>query len=65
MNTSISVYSALISCLHWQDELEDIAAAHKAGLVEIVEDEGDLTEEATNILEEAHMKEDMADMGFA
>lgn len=46
------------------DELEEIAAAHEAGLVEDEEDNEELSEEAKQKKEEARMKEDMADMGF-
>mmetsp|Transcript_14871 Transcript_14871/g.25409 ORF Transcript_14871/g.25409 Transcript_14871/m.25409 type:complete len:419 (-) Transcript_14871:80-1336(-) len=45
------------------DELEEIAAAHEAGLVE-EEDEEELTEEEKKQREEARVREDMADMGF-
>eukprot|EP00581_Thalassiosira_minuscula_P028771 CAMPEP_0183751230 /NCGR_PEP_ID=MMETSP0739-20130205/1622_1 /TAXON_ID=385413 /ORGANISM="Thalassiosira miniscula, Strain CCMP1093" /LENGTH=418 /DNA_ID=CAMNT_0025987435 /DNA_START=8 /DNA_END=1264 /DNA_ORIENTATION=- len=45
------------------DELEEIAAAHEAGLVE-EEDDEELTEEEKKQREEARVREDMADMGF-
>lgn len=48
----------------YQDELEEIAAAHEAGLVEEFEDDEDLTEEEKKRREEARMREEMADMGF-
>ena len=44
--------------------LEDIAASHDVGLVEVVEDDEELSEEARKMLEEARVREDMADMGF-
>jgi len=46
-----------------QDELEDIAVEHEAGLVE-EEEEEELTEEEKKLREEARVREDMADMGF-
>ncbi len=49
----------------WQDELEEIAAAHEAGFAEFNdEDDEEISEEATKLKEEARMREDMADMGF-
>lgn len=54
----------LISFINCQDELEDIAAAHEAGLVEIEEDDEELSEEARKLKEDARVREDMADMGF-
>ena len=54
----------LISFINFQDELEDIAAAHEAGLVEIEEDDEELSEEARKLKEDARVREDMADMGF-
>lgn len=59
----LSSYSFI--SLFSQDELEDIAAAHEAGLIEVdVDDDEELTEEARKLKEEARMREDMADMGF-
>ena len=54
----------LISCINCQDELEDIAAAHEADLVEIEEDVEDISEESRKLKEDARVREDMADMGF-
>ena len=48
-----------------QDELEDIAAAHEEGLIEIESDDEELTEEERKAREEARIREDMEDMGFA
>lgn len=49
----------------FQDELEEIAAAHEAGLADVDNDDDDeLCEEARKMKEEARMREDMADMGF-
>lgn len=47
------------------DELEDIAAAHEEGLIEIESDDEELTEEERKAREEARIREDMEDMGFA
>mmetsp|Transcript_27792 Transcript_27792/g.50192 ORF Transcript_27792/g.50192 Transcript_27792/m.50192 type:complete len:422 (+) Transcript_27792:96-1361(+) len=46
------------------DELEEIAAAHEAGIVEEEEEDEELTEEAKRRRAEARVREDMADMGF-
>mmetsp|Transcript_40605 Transcript_40605/g.86486 ORF Transcript_40605/g.86486 Transcript_40605/m.86486 type:complete len:420 (-) Transcript_40605:184-1443(-) len=46
------------------DELEEIAAAHEAGLEEDEEGDEELSEEAKRRKAEARMREDMADMGF-
>lgn len=48
-----------------QDELEDIAAAHEAGLVEEEDTDEELTEEERRSREEARVREDMEDMGFS
>jgi hypothetical protein len=58
-----------LHCAHFipnclQDELEDIAAAHEAGLVEVEEDDEEISDEARKIREDARVREDMADMGF-
>lgn len=45
------------------DELEEIAAAHEAGLVQDEDDE-ELSEEEKRRSDEARMREDMSDMGF-
>lgn len=45
------------------DELEEIAAAHEAGVEEYESDE-ELSEEAKKMKEEARVREEMADMGF-
>lgn len=55
----------LILFLNRQDDLEDIAAAHEAGLVEVEEDDAELSEEARKLKEDARVREDMADMGFS
>ncbi|KAL3794354.1 hypothetical protein ACHAW5_002943 [Stephanodiscus triporus] len=47
------------------DDLEDIAAAHEAGLVEVGEDDEELSEEARKLKDDARVREDMADMGFS
>jgi len=47
------------------DELEEIAAAHEAGLVEEEDDDEELSEEAKRKRAEARIREDMEDMGFA
>ncbi|KAL9185058.1 hypothetical protein ACHAXT_002835 [Thalassiosira profunda] len=46
------------------DELEEIAAAHDAGLIDEESDDEELSEEAKRKREEARVREDMADMGF-
>lgn len=51
--------------LNRQDDLEDIAAAHEAGLVEVGEDDEELSEEARKLKDDARVREDMADMGFS
>ena len=55
---------AFFSIIVSQDELEDMAASHDVGLVEVEEDDVELSEEARKMLEEARVREDMADMGF-
>ena len=47
-----------------QDELEEIAAAHEAGLVEEESDDEEMSEEAKKRRAEARVQEDLADMGF-
>jgi len=46
------------------DELEEIAAAHEAGIVEEESDDEEMSEEAKKERAEARMREEMADMGF-
>jgi protein pelota len=47
------------------EELEDIAAAHEAGLIdEDDDDEEELTDEMRKEREDARVREDMADMGL-
>ena len=41
-----------------------MAASHDVGLVKVEEDDVELSEEARKMLEEARVREDMADMGF-
>lgn len=51
-------------CILYQDELEEIAAAHEEGLMEEESDDEELTEEERKRREDARVAEDMADMGF-